>query len=131
MLGTIDDDLAMLAEGRFTPLDAKTAVGVLRYRPEEVVAVIDSTRAGRTAQACVGVGGAIPVVATSTAPRPRGADSAADRRRAPGRRRCPRRGAAVVREALERGWDVLSGLHAFLGGRSGARRARRASAARG
>ena len=41
--------LALLAEGRFTPLDAKTAVGVLRYRPEEVVAVLDSTRAGGTA----------------------------------------------------------------------------------
>jgi hypothetical protein len=25
--------LALLAEGRFTPFEAKTAVGVLRYRP--------------------------------------------------------------------------------------------------
>ena len=38
--------IALLAEGSFTPADAKTAVGVLRWRPEEVVAVIDSTRAG-------------------------------------------------------------------------------------
>ena len=44
--------LAILAEARFTPLDAKTAVGVLRYRPEEVVAVLDSTRAGGTAARC-------------------------------------------------------------------------------
>src|SRR2546430_983465 len=56
--------LAILAEARFTALDAKTAVGVLRYRPEEVAAVVDSTRAGRTAQACVGVGGDRPVLAT-------------------------------------------------------------------
>jgi len=38
--------LALLAEGRFTPLDAKTAVGVLRYRPEEVAAV-DASFTGR------------------------------------------------------------------------------------
>ena len=51
--------LVLLAEGCLTPLDAKTAVGVLRYRPECVAAVLDSTRAGRTAAECVGVGGAI------------------------------------------------------------------------
>ena len=55
--------IALLAEGSFTPAEAKTAVGVLRWRPEEVVAVIDSARAGRTTQDCVGVGGAVPVVA--------------------------------------------------------------------
>ncbi len=67
--------LALMAEGRFTPLDAKTAVGVLRYRPDEVVAVIDSTRAGRSAEGCVGVGGAIPVVADLAAAAALGADS--------------------------------------------------------
>src|SRR5258708_21719935 len=56
--------LAVLAEGCFTSTDAKTAVGVIRHRPDEVVAVIDSTRAGRLAQDCVGVGGAIPIVAS-------------------------------------------------------------------
>ena len=30
--------LALLAEGRFTPAEAKTAVGVLRCRPDEVAA---------------------------------------------------------------------------------------------
>src|SRR5215471_4336642 len=67
--------LALLAEGSFTPLDGKTAVGVLRYRPDEVAAVIDSTRAGRTAEACVGVGGAIPVVKDVAAAAALGADS--------------------------------------------------------
>jgi len=33
--------LALLAEGRFTPFEAKTAVGVLRYRPEQVAAGIE------------------------------------------------------------------------------------------
>src|SRR5262249_61277466 len=31
--------IAVMAEGSFTPMDAKTALGVLRYRPAEVVAV--------------------------------------------------------------------------------------------
>jgi len=35
--------LVLLAEAHFNAVDAKTAVGVLRYRPDEVVAVIDST----------------------------------------------------------------------------------------
>ena len=55
--------IAVMAEGSFTSMDAKTALGVLRYRPEEVVAVIDSARAGRTCDDCVGAGGDIPVVA--------------------------------------------------------------------
>ena len=105
--------LALLAEGRFTPFDAKTAVGVLRYRPEQVVAVIDSTRAGRTAAECVGVGGAIPVVADAPAAAARGADSLAIGI-APQGGGLPEAWRAVVREALGRGWDVLSGLHVFL-----------------
>ena len=48
--------VAILAEGQFAPATAKTAVGVLRYAPFEVVAVVDSTRAGKDAAECVGVG---------------------------------------------------------------------------
>ena len=38
----------ILCEGGFAEHDAKTATGVLRYAPDPVVAVIDSTRAGST-----------------------------------------------------------------------------------
>jgi len=105
--------LALLAEGRFSPSDAKTAVGVLRYRPEEVAAVIDSTRAGRTAQECAGVGGTVPVVADVAAAAAAGADSLLVGV-APQGGDLPPAWRAPVLEALERGWDVLSGLHAFL-----------------
>jgi hypothetical protein len=44
------------------PSDARTALGVLRYRSEEAVTVIESTRAGRTAAECADAGGAIPIV---------------------------------------------------------------------
>ncbi len=105
--------LALLAEGRFTPSDAKTAVGVLRYRPDEVAAVIDSTRAGRTAGACAGVGGDVPVVRDVTAAAALGADSLLIGV-APQGGELPQAWRARVLQALARGWDVLSGLHAFL-----------------
>ena len=105
--------IAVMAEGSFTPLDAKTALGVIRYRPEEVVAVIDSSRAGRTCQDCVGVGGDIPVV--------HGLEAAAEHEPdslllgiAPQGGTLPDSWRRVVAEALLRGWDVLSGLHQFL-----------------
>jgi len=105
--------LAILAEARFTPLDAKTAVGVLRYRPEEVAAVVDSTRAGRTAQVCVGVGGDIPVLATLEEAAAAGADSLLIGV-APQGGELPAGWRVLVLQALERGWDVIAGLHAFL-----------------
>ncbi len=105
--------LALLAEGRFTPTDAKTAVGVLRYRPQEVAAVIDSTQAGRDAGDCAGAGGGIPVVAGVAAAAEAGADSLLVGV-APQGGELPVAWRASVLAALERGWDVLSGLHAFL-----------------
>ena len=105
--------LAILAEGSFTVLDGKTAVGVLRYRPEEVAAVIDSTRAGRSTEACVGLGGSIPVVDGVAAAAALGADSLLIGI-APQGGELPAAWRGAVREAIERGWDVLSGLHGFL-----------------
>ena len=106
--------LAILAEGCFTALEAKTAVGVLRYRGDEVAAVIDSTRAGRTADSCVGSGGETPVVANLEEAAARGADSLLIGI-APQGGALPEVWRERVRGSLERGWDVISGLHAFLG----------------
>jgi uncharacterized NAD-dependent epimerase/dehydratase family protein len=106
--------LAILAERSFTPREAKTAVGVLRYRREEVVAVIDSTRAGKTAQACAGTGGVVAVVADMTAAAAAGADTLLIGI-APQGGELPVEWRPALREALERGWDVVSGLHVFLG----------------
>jgi uncharacterized NAD-dependent epimerase/dehydratase family protein len=105
--------IAVMAEGSFSPLDAKTALGVLRYRADEVVAVIDSGRAGRTCDDCVGVGGDIPVVAGLEAAAAFDPDSLL-LGTAPQGGMLPESWRRVVAEALLRGWDVLSGLHRFL-----------------
>jgi len=105
--------IVLLAEGRFSVLDSKTAACVVRYRPDEVVAIIDSTKAGRTAQDVLGFGGQIPVVeslasAAAYSPdtlligiAPRGGGLPEDWR-------------PIVLEAVSRGLDVISGLHYFL-----------------
>jgi uncharacterized NAD-dependent epimerase/dehydratase family protein len=105
--------IALLAEGHFTPTDAKTAVGVLRYRRDEVAAIIDSTRSGRTAQDCVGFGGGLPVVANVEAAAACGADALLIGI-APQGGGLPAEWRPAIAAALTRGWDVFAGLHAFL-----------------
>ena len=105
--------IAVMAEGSFTPLEAKTALGVLRYRSEEVVAVIDSVRSGRTCADCVGVGGDIPVVPGIEAAAAHDPDSLL-LGLAPQGGMLPDSWRRVVADAIMRGWDILSGLHTFL-----------------
>lgn len=105
----------VLAEGSFGPVGAKTAVSAIRYLPERVAAVLDSTRAGRTAGDVLGFGGAIPVVATledALAARPRPAALLVGV--APQGGRLPEAWRPLLREAIEAGLDVWSGLHLFL-----------------
>jgi uncharacterized NAD-dependent epimerase/dehydratase family protein len=52
----------ILTQGRTHPSSAKLATGVVRYRPERVVALLDSEQAGKDAFSCLGVGRNIPIV---------------------------------------------------------------------
>ncbi len=109
-----DTRFLILAEGQFGPLTSKTANSCIRYTPERVVGVVDSRRAGRTAGHVLGFGGDIPVVATVAegvlldptavliGVAPRGGKLPPDWR-------------AMLREAIEHGLDVWSGLHTFIG----------------
>jgi len=56
--------ILILAEGKFSPIKSKTASVTIAYAGKEVVAVVDSTKAGMTAQDVLGYGGEIPVVRT-------------------------------------------------------------------
>ncbi|MBO0820781.1 MAG: DUF1611 domain-containing protein [Nocardiopsaceae bacterium] len=53
----------LFAEDCFGVFTSKIAASVLRYRAGTCVAVIDSTKAGRTVQDILGYGGPIPVIA--------------------------------------------------------------------
>lgn len=111
--------VALLAEGLFARATAKTAIGVLRYAPYPVVAVIDSTRAGTDAWEHLGgrpgsdltpSHAAVPVVATLDDAVARGAQvlligtASAGGRIADAYR-------PILAEALRRGIEVWNGLH--------------------
>lgn len=106
--------MAILAEGCFTPLGAKTAVCLVRYAPTEVVAVIDSSTAPGTAAGALGFGGGIPVVASLAAALEYRPDTLILGTAPRGGRLAPA-DRAVVLSAIESGLHVASGMHEFLG----------------
>jgi uncharacterized NAD-dependent epimerase/dehydratase family protein len=105
--------IVILTEGYFGDLEAKTASGLIMYKPEEVVAVIDSTQAGKTSQEILGYGGDIPVVKNVVeslmySPNtlligiaPRGG-------------KLPQEWRETIRQALGNGLDIINGLHDML-----------------
>lgn len=105
--------LLILAEGRFSPLKSKTANGAIVYLPEEVAAVIDSTKAGMTAQEVLGYGGGIPVVQTieeGLGHHPTHLLIGI----APTGGRLPDTWRTIIATAIVNGLHVLSGLHTIL-----------------
>ncbi len=103
--------MVLLTEGHCDPVTAKTASCLLRYCPDEVVAILDGTAAGQTAHDVLGVGGAIPVIGRLAA-----APSATELviGIAPPGGRVPEAWRPVLFEALARGMTIVSGLHDFL-----------------
>lgn len=103
----------LLADGDFSVFGAKTAVCYLRYRAADVVAVIDSDQAGDTVERVLGFGGSIPIVAgvdEAMAHAPQVAVVGV----APQGGRFDDRLRGQVVDCVERGIDVVSGLHDFL-----------------
>jgi uncharacterized NAD-dependent epimerase/dehydratase family protein len=103
----------VLAEGAFGPFSAKTASACIRYTPEQVVAVIDSTRAGQTVQQVLGFGGDIPIVSTLAEGLTRGPNALLIGIAPPGGR-FPDSWRALIGDAIARGLELWSGLHVFL-----------------
>ncbi len=105
--------LALLAEGYLDFHHGKTAVSLLRYRPADVVAVIDSTHAGSSLRDVLGLDVDVPIVASfqdslqyspnavliGIAPRGGG---------------LPPEWRPQLLAAIERGLDIISGLHYML-----------------
>jgi uncharacterized NAD-dependent epimerase/dehydratase family protein len=102
--------IILLTDGFSTPFLAKTAISLLRYRQNDIAAVLDSTDAGTTAQSLFGTGGNIPVVGSLDQT---DADALFIGIAPPGGK-LPEHWRAIVISALSRGMDVVSGLHDFL-----------------
>ena len=109
----MDPRFLILAEGSFSPLRSKTANACIRYTPERVVAVIDSTQTGSTAQDVLGFGGRIPIVA-SLAEGLAKSPTALLIGIAPPGGQLPPAWRALLLEAIDRKLDIWSGLHTIL-----------------
>ncbi|HZZ00746.1 MAG TPA: DUF1611 domain-containing protein [Candidatus Baltobacteraceae bacterium] len=105
---------AVLTEGFLTDVHGKTAHGVLRYRPEQVAAVIDSQHAGKRVREVVpSLPSDTPIVASvrealAYDPRSLLIGFATDGGAMPPALRRP------VLEAIDAGLEVISGLHEVL-----------------
>jgi uncharacterized NAD-dependent epimerase/dehydratase family protein len=103
----------ILADGLFGPESSKTANACIRYTPENVVGVLDTASAGRTADQVLGFGGAIPVVATldeGLALQPNALLIGI----APAGGQLPREWIALLARAIENKLEIWSGLHSFI-----------------
>ena len=107
--------LVILTEGQWHVHNAKTAMGVIRYGTDRVVALLDSAIAGRNVAEWM-PGRDIPAVASM-------AEALALPERpdtlligiAPTGGRLPESWRATILEAIEAGLSIHSGLHTFLG----------------
>jgi uncharacterized NAD-dependent epimerase/dehydratase family protein len=110
----VSERLAIFAEGLFAAHNGKTAHGVIRYGTRDVVAVIDSTQAGRTAGEVMPFAGRdVPIVATLREAMKLGPDTLLVGVAPTGGRLDPSwRG--VLLEAIEAGLHVEAGLHTQL-----------------
>jgi uncharacterized NAD-dependent epimerase/dehydratase family protein len=110
----VSERLAIFAEGLFESHSGKTAHGVIRYGNRDVVAVVDSANAGRTAAEiepfCVRD---VPVVATVAAAIERGATTLLIGVAPTGGKLDPSWRPALL-EAIRAGLDLEAGLHTEL-----------------
>ena len=107
--------LVILTEGQFRVHNAKTAMGVIRYGTDEVVALLDSSIAGRNVSEWL-PGHDIPAVASlaealALTPRPDTLLIGI----APTGGKLPPEWRSTILDAIRAGLDVHSGLHTFLG----------------
>ncbi len=105
--------IVILAEGKFGPLESKTANQAIRYIPERVVGVIDSRRAGQSAGQVLGFGGDLPVRSSLGEFQDLKPDALLIGI-APTGGKLPAEWRPTVLRAIDLHLDVISGLHTLL-----------------
>src|SRR5687768_9870362 len=104
-----------LTEGHTEPHAGKTATNIVRYRREEVVALLDSKERGKTAQELLGVGGDVPVPIVGALDEAPEANTLVLGIAPPGGKIPPPWRAIILDAISRRKMDVISGLHDFVG----------------
>lgn len=94
-----------------TTFTVKTAISLLRYRTEHCLAVIDPAHRGKTTQELYGVGGEIPIVGSLS--EMESPDALFIGISPPGGK-LPDSLRVAIADGVQRGLDVVSGLHDFL-----------------
>ena len=105
--------MVILTEGLLGTFSSKTAASLIRYKPDETVAVLDSVHAGKKTEDLLEVGQGIPVVATLREALAFDPTSLVIGIATPGGV-LPEDWRAVIHEAIEHGLEVVNGLHTFL-----------------
>lgn len=107
--------IVILAEGSFELHYGKTATGVIRYRQDEVVAVIDSTKAGQDVAQALGfeLGKGIPVIRDIREAFQYQPDTLLIGI-APQGGNLPEAWRWQLLAAMEKGLDIVNGLHVFF-----------------
>ncbi|MCE2401452.1 DUF1611 domain-containing protein [Candidatus Poribacteria bacterium] len=105
--------IVILAEESFGVLESKTATVLVRYLPDNVVAVIDSTKAGKDVSEVIEIGRGIPVV-RSLAEAMRFEPTMLAIGIAPPGGELPEAWRSILCEAIRSGLHIMSGLHHFL-----------------
>lgn len=104
----------ILADGHLDSHFGKTTIGVVRYRSEDILAVVDGVNAGHMVSQVLGIGGEVPIVGTLAEALVFGPDTLMIGVATRGGT-IPAEWRPVLREAIEAGLDIISGLHQFLG----------------
>jgi uncharacterized NAD-dependent epimerase/dehydratase family protein len=105
--------ILILADGELGVFSAKTATSLIRYRPTEVVGVLDRAHAGRTTREVLGVAAAVPIVGTlaeGLSLRPNTLVIGI----APQGGQLPAAWRPILAGALRAGLTIISGLHVFI-----------------
>ena len=109
-----NEKVIILAEEKFSPLSSKTANGAIIYLRDQVLAVIDSTKKGKTAQQVLGYGGEIPVI-ESVVEGLKFNPTALLIGIAPSGGRLPNSWREMIKTSLENKLNIYSGLHTIIG----------------
>lgn len=107
----MSEKIVILTEGGTNPHTGKTAASVVRYRGDEVVALLDRQQAGKTSGELLGVGGQTPIIA-SLDETPNATTLLLGT--APPGGKIPGPWRSIILDAISRGLNIVGGLHDFL-----------------